>query len=316
MDELIALCESADVSGTSWADSTKTPRLSQWKEKTARMGDQRRRRELFLERQKSKREIQIDQVRKLDDEEEDTAKDDGLTPTHEAMEVKTQRKERKVFEEYENILMQSEWLVDIPSNFSDWIVKVVPFGKRRVLDAQFGRTTLYDKKGRQTNRFWTDLPGGNKRNNTSQTLLDGIYNEIDRTFYILDVIVWDGYDYSECETEFRFFWLEQKIIEISDRGSMSIALVPSCPMDDIHRLFTQDLAEFYGYDIYADGILFYHKELHYHGGVTPLVGWLKPDMIHEQFDITPHSSYMKEITNDKRHQAIIPDKLLSKSEMN
>ena len=67
------------------------------------------------------------------------------------METKT-KKERKVYEEYENLLMQSEWLVDIPEVFSDWLVKVVPFGKRRILDAQFGRTTLYDKKGRQTNR--------------------------------------------------------------------------------------------------------------------------------------------------------------------
>ena len=201
MDELVALCESADVSGTSWADASKQPRLSQWKSKTAKMGDQKKRRQIFLERQKAKREDQFDQRRRTDSENQEN--EAGLQ-TEEKMETKT-KKERKFFEEYENLLMQSEWLVDIPEVFSDWLVKVVPFGKRRILDAQFGRTTLYDKKGRQTNRycytllptltldsrFWTDLPGGNKRNNTSQTLLDGIYNEIDRTFYILDVIVWE-----------------------------------------------------------------------------------------------------------------------------
>lgn len=145
MDELVALCETADVSGTSWADSTKQPRLSQWKSKTAKMGDQKKRRQLFLERQKAKREDQFDQRRR-------TISENQENEPEEKMETKT-KKERKVYEEYENLLMQSEWLVDIPEVFSDWLVKIVPFGKRRILDAQFGRTTLYDKKGRQTNRY-------------------------------------------------------------------------------------------------------------------------------------------------------------------
>ena len=52
----------------------------------------------------------------------------------------------------------------------------------------------------------------------------------------------------------------------------------------------KDVADLFGYDIYVDGLLFYHNEVHYIGGVTPLVGWLKPDMINEQFqNIQPHS---------------------------
>jgi len=307
MDELVALCETADVSGTSWADSTKQPRLSQWKSKTAKMGDQKKRRQLFLERQKAKREDQFDQRRRTISENQENEPD-------EKMETKT-KKERKVYEEYENLLMQSEWLVDIPEVFSDWLVKVVPFGKRRILDAQFGRTTLYDKKGRQTNRFWTDLPGGNKRNNTSQTLLDGIYNEIDRTFYILDVIVWDGYDYSNCDTNFRFYWVEQKYAELQDRGNLSLALIPYRSLDTLQQFISQDITDLFGYDIYVDGLLFYHNEVHYIGGVTPLVGWLKPEMINEQFqNIQPHPSFTKEILNDKRHQPTAPEKLLSKSD--
>ena len=104
----------------------------------------------------------------------------------------------------------------------------------------------------------------------------------------------------------------------------------------------QDITDLFGYDIYVDGILFYHNEVHYIGGVTPLVGWLKPEMINEQFqNIQPHpvrylpffinilnwsveffkskieilfQSYTKEILNDKRHQPTAPEKLLSKSE--
>ena len=68
------------------------------------------------------------------------------------MEHAKQRK-RKVFDEFQDALMQSEWLVDMPEDPSLWSVKVVPYGRRRLLDAQFGSTTLYDKRGRQTNRY-------------------------------------------------------------------------------------------------------------------------------------------------------------------
>ena len=103
MDELVALCESADVSGTSWADFTKQPRLSQWKSKTAKMGDQKKRRQLFLERQKAKREDQFDQRRRTVSENQENEAEDNLK-IEEKMETKT-KKERKVFEEYENLLM-------------------------------------------------------------------------------------------------------------------------------------------------------------------------------------------------------------------
>ena len=55
------------------------------------------------------------------------------------------------------------------------------------------------------------------------------------------------------------------------------------------QLIIQDITDLFGYDIYVDGLLFYHNEVHYIGGVTPLVGWLKPEMINEQFqNIQPH----------------------------
>ena len=79
---------------------------------------------------------------------------------------------------------------------------------------------------------------------------------------------------------------------------------------------------------FIDGFLFYHNAVHYYSGVTPLVGWLKPDMISEQFNITPHhvnaytylktfniflKNYLRQIQNDKRVQFPVPEKLQNKS---
>merc|ERR1711935_654855 len=136
---------------------------------------------------------------------------------------------------------------------------------------------LYDKRGRQTNRYWSSLPGGGKKCNLGQTLLDGIFDDITKTFYVLDVLAWAGYDYTNCESDFRFYWLEQKMTEKDTKT-----------------------------DVFIDGLLFYHNEVHYQPGVTPLVGWLKPAMIEEQFNIIAHQSYLNEITNDKRHQHQVP----------
>uniref|UniRef100_A0A095CDH6 Snurportin-1 n=1 Tax=Schistosoma haematobium TaxID=6185 RepID=A0A095CDH6_SCHHA len=48
-----------------------------------------------------------------------------------------------------------------------------------------------------------------------------------------------------------------------------------------------------------DGVLFYHKDVNYEPGATPLVSWLKPYMLPEWFpDINYHSDFMKDIPDD------------------
>ena len=56
-------------------------------------------------------------------------------------------------EEFKGALMQSEWLVDIPENFGDWLVKVCPVGRRRLLHAAFGETCLYNGRGQRTHKY-------------------------------------------------------------------------------------------------------------------------------------------------------------------
>ena len=88
----------------------------------------------------------LDKRRNLDSESENEVE------KSDEMEITKQPRKKKVFDEFKDALMQSEWLVDVPIETDKWTLKICPYGRRRLLDAQFGATTLYDKRGRQTNR--------------------------------------------------------------------------------------------------------------------------------------------------------------------
>lgn len=45
------------------------------------------------------------------------------------------------------------------------------------------------------------------------SILDCIYSEIHRTYWVLDCMCWHGHPVYDSETEFRFFWLQSKLAE-------------------------------------------------------------------------------------------------------
>lgn len=36
----------------------------------------------------------------------------------------------------------------------------------------------------------------------------------DQTYYVIDLVCWAGFSLYECTAEFRFFWLNSKLVEI------------------------------------------------------------------------------------------------------
>ena len=91
--------------------------------------------------------------------------------------------------------------------------------------------------------------------------------------------------YYDCDTEFRFYWASVKLGEnpevtmSSARNPYPFKLLPNYPCDK--ESLTAALAskpDLFG-EVQTDGLLFYHKKLHYIPGHTPLVGWLKPFMV-------------------------------------
>ncbi|XP_037307257.1 snurportin-1 isoform X2 [Pungitius pungitius] len=269
MDDLTkALSASFAVSKEPNSTAAPHPRLAQYKSKYSVL-EQSERRRRFLDLQKSKRLNYVNHARRLadgdwtgadsDGEEDMEKKEDGEREQDdhtedEGMEIE----KRKLPKHYANQIMLSEWLVDVPSELdTDWMMVVCPVGKRSLIVASKGSTAAYTKSGYCVNRFPSLLPGGNRHNSAmgkDYTILDCIYSEVDRTYYILDVMCWRGHPVYDCPTEFRFFWLQSKVQET----------------DGLSEIAKRNP---------VDGLLFYHRQTHYTPGSTPLVGWLRPYMV-------------------------------------
>ncbi|XP_053741827.1 snurportin-1 [Synchiropus splendidus] len=292
MDDLTqALSASFAVSQEPNSTAAPHPRLAQYKSKCSAL-EQSERRRRFLALQKSKRLNYVNHARCLADGDwtgadsdgeqdmEEQGKEHGAT---EGMEMEVER--RKLPKLYADQLMLSEWLVDVPPELdTDWLMVVCPIGKRSLIVASKGSTAAYTKSGYCVNRFPSLLPGGNRHNSTKgkdYTILDCIYSEVDRTYYILDVMCWSGHPVYDCSTEFRFFWLQSKVQEAEDLSKISkrnpfrfVSLQSKdCSSESIQKALSVD------YTFNVDGLLFYHRETHYTPGSTPLVGWLRPYMV-------------------------------------
>ncbi|CAG5957645.1 unnamed protein product [Menidia menidia] len=323
MDDLTqALSTSFAVSKQPNSTAAPHPRLAQYKSKYSVL-EQSERRRRFLDLQKtarlyppfandSKRLNYVNHARRLadgdwtgadSDGEEDMEKQDegegqkDVNAEEEGMEIER----RKLPRHYANQLMLSEWLVDVPSELdTDWLMVVCPVGKRSLIVASKGSTAAYTKSGYCVNRFPSLLPGGNRHNSAmgkDYTILDCIYSEVNRTFYILDVMCWRGHPVYDCPTEFRFFWLQSKVqetdglSEIAKRNPVGIRIARPLFYPRMHHfqfvsLQSSDctaesirnaLAAEYSFSV--DGLLFYHRQTHYTPGTTPLVGWLRPYMV-------------------------------------
>ncbi|XP_067292784.1 snurportin-1 isoform X1 [Pseudorasbora parva] len=289
-----ALSSSFAVSREPNSTSAPHPRLAQYKSKYSVL-EQSERRRRFLELQKEKRLNYVNHARRLadgdwtgvdsDDEEDKEKKSPEQlenSADEEGMEIEQRKKLPK---HYANQLMLSEWLVDIPADLSsDWLMVVCPVGKRSLVVASKGSTSSFTKSGYCVNRFPSLIPGGNRHNSAlgkDYTILDCIYSDVDRTYYILDVMCWRGHPVYDCSTEFRFYWLQSKVEEAEDLSEISkinpfrfVSLNNiSCSTESIQKALAHE------YNFTVDGLLFYHKETHYTPGSTPLVGWLRPYMV-------------------------------------
>ncbi|XP_053283836.1 snurportin-1 isoform X1 [Pleuronectes platessa] len=303
MDDLTkALSASFAVSKEINSTAAPHPRLAQYKSKHSVL-EQSERRRRFLELQKSKRLNYVNHARRLADGDWTGADSDGEEDMEKleegereidsnAEEDGMEIERRKLPKHYANQLMLSEWLVDVPSELdTDWLMVVCPVGKRSLIVASKGSTAAYTKSGYCVNRFPSLLPGGNRHNSAmgkDYTILDCIYSEVDRTYYILDVMCWRGHPVYDCpclfshqQTEFRFFWLQSKVSEteglseIAKRNPFRFVSLQStaCTAESIQKALAVE------YSFSVDGLLFYHQQTHYTPGSTPLVGWLRPYMV-------------------------------------
>ncbi|XP_065060566.1 snurportin-1-like [Rhopilema esculentum] len=281
MEERLLAAFSSDLKVSDEKNDTSAPhpRLGQYKSKTSGTDGQEYRRIQMMERQKRRRFDALNYSRKLVD---------GKLTADEldvSMDVVGEEKEtEKRFNPFKNQLMLSEWLVEVPPDLEEeWLMTVCPVGKRCLIVANRGTTSVYTKSGFCINRFPSLLPGGSRKTVKpgEYSILDCVYNEGERTFYVIDLTCWKGHPVYDSETEFRFYWLKTKFEdekELSTRSRVNPYIFKpapccSCKISDIQQ------AVAFSYSFKIDGLLFYHKRTHYTPGRTPLVGWLKPSML-------------------------------------
>lgn len=290
------------------------PRFAQYKAKSKPNSvGQNDRRERLLELQKKERLEHVNDLRKLatDGFEGEHSEDRQGKKQHVTkMEVDTKQSQRNLM--YKDQLMLSEWLVDVPKDLAEeWILLPCPVGRRNIIVASKGDTRCYTKNGHLIKTFSSLLPGGHggryKTKHNEYTLLDCIFSEVDRTFFVLDVLSWNGHPVVDSETEFRFFWLKSKfeetpmLSEYSKQNQLKFVTLKTYPCTK--QGISEALEADFSYQI--DGLLFYHKRVHYSPGTTPLVGWLKPFMTQEILNIhVPekyHSGTPQNYSNLKQH---------------
>lgn len=209
--------------------------------------------------------------------------------------------------EFKNILQKSEWMLEKPDDFENWYLVPCPKGKRCLLVAHFGQTKVYNKSGRYIKQIKTNLPG-DRSNRNDLSILDCIYNFDTGEYYALDVLAYRSQELINCEAEFRFFWLKNKVIEdsLDIKDSYNLTIIRNLKFTECSLI--EELQErFLSFPIWnnfdtnpeLDGILFYHKEASYVYGTTPLVTWLFTFMIPEILGIEKiHLNYLEGKPND------------------
>ena len=203
---------------------------------------------------------------------------------------------------YKNQLMLSKWLGEVPLDLEEnWLLILCPEGRRNLVVAANGSTKVFSKSGKHVNSFPSNLPGGNRNQGKTRnkcTILDCIYSESKGIFYILDMMCWDGHQYHECDTEFRLSWVQQKLIENQDlreRYKINPYSFQSLPVYRCTKeIITDALNSPMPFNENLDGLLIYHKRVHYIPGETSLVGWIKSYMVPELLNIQVCKNLMEQ----------------------
>ncbi|CCI44482.1 unnamed protein product [Albugo candida] len=184
-------------------------------------------------------------------------------------------------EYYSRQFMIPEWMIEIPTDLDGkgsttgegWYVLPRPEGKRCLVIANNGVTVARKTNGSTLQKFPSGLPNGSKKTSSHSEgycILDCIYqsNADDQgVFYVLDVMCWKGYLLYNCTTEFRLYWLREKLTEGNAAIRTPANPYPFLPIPcfecDIGGLEKAYKTSF------QDGLLFMMKAAHYELGLSP-----------------------------------------------
>ncbi|CAH8846737.1 unnamed protein product [Trichobilharzia szidati] len=269
------------------SESQNHPRLSLYKNK-GRAVDQERRWRQQLAKLRSKK----DRSNHFDCNRFTLNNDENLKHPWASNEPPSGCSKIKSWRRHSKFLMLAEWLLFMPPNFTEeYSLKLCPKGRHVFVKASEGETNVYTRNGHHFLSTVSRLPGGglgqsDRQNSSYMTLLDCILwsaednvnidceseGSVDKQLYVIDIIYMRSTVYSQLSFRERSVWMETYLKPQIEEFSES---------DPV------------------DGVLFYHDDVTYEPGATPLVNWLKPYMLPEWFpNIKFHPDYMKDMPSD------------------
>ncbi|KAK7021309.1 hypothetical protein SK128_003971 [Halocaridina rubra] len=296
MEDLLASFNSVEVTSHPNTPYAEHPHFALYKPKFSGSSQEERRKKVLEARREARYDL-IAHLRSIEEtalpSEDDSS--DGMECDQDSVCYRPPRK-------YRNFLMLSEWLVDVPNNFAtEYFAVPCPVGKRTLIVSGRGKTCAYTRSGYKLNQFPSLLPGGSRRYGSGEyAMLDCIYSQSNKTYYILDVMCWVNQSVIGCDTFFRFEWLKARsneaaegIGEISRLNPFRFKRLPyyDCSPETLTNLLNGDGMPF---SVDLDGVLFYNRNSHYTHGPTPLVGWLKAFMFPEILGINAAEKYQAE----------------------
>ncbi|CAG8615559.1 9175_t:CDS:2 [Funneliformis mosseae] len=231
--------------------------------------------------------------RSLDLDQDDDLQQESFTVKKAKLKGKFRESRRKTkgSNPYRNQVMHAEWMHEIPSDLeNNWYVVLCPKGKRCLVISAKGKTVSRLRNGNIVNVFESILPAGAnsyKGNKTTDyCILDCIYDQTEFTYYVLDLMCWKGHPIYDCDTEFRFYWLNTKFAEV-ERPTINTSTYTFNPLkahycDQEKISFLIKNPHSFGYR--PDGLLFFNKHTQYVLGDTPLCGWVGIEKVEEMFE--------------------------------
>jgi len=179
---------------------------------------------------------------------------------------------RRLREYYEGQFVHPEWLVDVPPDLaSEWYVIPRPEGDRCLVVASNGQTNVRLRNGRIKHHFPSLLPGGSHKSAESgYSILDCIFYPGNKTYYVLDMICWNGHAVADSDSEFRLFWAASKLQEVPVAQQSHYNRFTIIPLP-VYNADAAGIALAYeGLVPYRrDGLAFLNKHAMYHGSKFP-----------------------------------------------
>ena len=172
---------------------------------------------------------------------------------------------------YSTQFMTEDWLTHPEYiDCENWMLTPRPLGVKCLLVASRGLTVAVSRHGELIGSFQSALPNGGQETGSANayTVMEAVYSEETGSYFILDVLTWNGVSLYEHPAEYRLLLSRQYVKDASSiRSEVPLCTTPvyKCSPEAIQTVYSST------YSFPIDGLLFYRDSGEYVLGINPEV---------------------------------------------